>query len=129
MAAKGSLVLLPSLGRGADDFDDLAMRLANAGYQTLCPQPRSLGASSGGLESLTLHDFAADIIAVIERFGGSGAELVVVSARLRPGATSNRYRRGTDAASRFIYPGQTQSAGHCTGCSCRQANASASSLF
>lgn len=65
-----TLVLLPSLGRGADDFDDLAMRLANAGYQTLCPQPRSLGASSGGLESLTLHDFAADIIAVIERFGG-----------------------------------------------------------
>lgn len=65
-----TVVLLPSLGRGAADFEDLAMRLAAAGYRTLCPEPRSLGGSTGAMNGLTLHDLAADIVPVIERFGG-----------------------------------------------------------
>ena len=67
--ARGSgplVVLIPSLGRGAEDFDDLGRRLAAAGYRALAPQPRGLGASRGPLHDITLHDLARDIAAVIE---------------------------------------------------------------
>jgi pimeloyl-ACP methyl ester carboxylesterase len=66
--ARGSgplVVLIPSLGRGAEDFDDLGSRLAAAGFRALAPQPRGLGASRGPLDNITLHDFARDIAAVI----------------------------------------------------------------
>ena len=59
------IVLLPSLGRGAADFDPIALRLAVAGYRVLRPQPRGIGASSGPLTGIDLHDYAADIAAVI----------------------------------------------------------------
>jgi pimeloyl-ACP methyl ester carboxylesterase len=61
------IVLLPSRGRGAEDFDDLASRLADAGYRVLRPQPRGIGASQGPLTDITLHDLARDVAAVIER--------------------------------------------------------------
>jgi S-formylglutathione hydrolase len=64
-----TVVLLPSLGRGASDFDDLAMRLAYAGYRAVCPEPRGIGASSGSLENITMNDLAADAAAVIEYYG------------------------------------------------------------
>ena len=41
------VVLLPSLGRGAQDFDWIAERLAQAGYRVLRPQPRGIGAAKG----------------------------------------------------------------------------------
>jgi pimeloyl-ACP methyl ester carboxylesterase len=59
-------VLLPSLGRGAEDFDAIAARLAAAGFKVLRPQPRGIGASRGPLAEMDLHDCAADIAAVIE---------------------------------------------------------------
>ena len=67
--ARGSgplVVLIPSLGRGAEDFDDLGERLAAAGYRALAPQPRGLGASRGPLRDITLHDLARDIAALID---------------------------------------------------------------
>lgn len=64
------IVMMPSLGRGAADFFDIAQRLANAGYRALCPEPRGLGGSSGPLHGITLHDYAADIAAVIRHDGG-----------------------------------------------------------
>jgi pimeloyl-ACP methyl ester carboxylesterase len=67
--ARGSgplVLLIPSLGRGAEDFDDLGGRLAAAGFRALAPQPRGLGASRGPLHDITLHDLARDIAAVIE---------------------------------------------------------------
>lgn len=67
------VVCVPSLGRGATDFDDLATRLADAGYRALCPQPRGLGASRGPLAGITLHDYAQDIAAVIQAEGGGPA--------------------------------------------------------
>jgi len=71
---KGPLVVMvPSLGRPAEDFDDLAGRLADAGYRALRPQPRGIGASKGPMHALTLHDFAKDMAAVIERHGGGPA--------------------------------------------------------
>jgi len=41
------IVLLPSLGRGASDFDDLASRIAAAGYRTAAINPRGIGRSTG----------------------------------------------------------------------------------
>jgi pimeloyl-ACP methyl ester carboxylesterase len=60
------VVLIASLGRGAEDFADLSTRLAQAGFRALAPQPRGLGASRGPLKDITLHDYARDIAAVIE---------------------------------------------------------------
>jgi pimeloyl-ACP methyl ester carboxylesterase len=72
--AQGSgraIVLLPSLGRGASDFDPIAARLAHAGYRVLRPQPRGIGRSRGPLTGIDLHDYAADIAAVIAQEGKS----------------------------------------------------------
>jgi len=71
--ARGSgprIVMLPSLGRGATDFNVIAERIAQAGYRVLCPQPRGIGASRGLLQDITLHDYAADVAAVIRHDGG-----------------------------------------------------------
>jgi len=76
--AQGSgplVVLIPSLGRGAHDFDDLAQRLAAAGYRALRPQPRGIGGSTGPMKDITLHDYARDVAAVIESNGGGPAVL------------------------------------------------------
>jgi pimeloyl-ACP methyl ester carboxylesterase len=43
------VVLLPSLGRGAKDFDAIAARLVAAHFLVLRPQPRGIGASRGPL--------------------------------------------------------------------------------
>jgi pimeloyl-ACP methyl ester carboxylesterase len=67
------VVLIPSLGRGAEDFADLARRLAAAGYRAIRPQPRGIDGSSGPLEDITLHDFARDVAAVVEKNGGGRA--------------------------------------------------------
>jgi len=68
-----AVVMIPSLGRPAEDFDDLSRRLANAGYLALRPQPRGIGASRGPMKGLTLHDFSRDVAAVIDRYGGGPA--------------------------------------------------------
>jgi len=60
------IVILPSLGRGAEDYNVVAALLAKDGFRVLRPQPRGIGASTGPMTGLTLHDFAADIAAVIE---------------------------------------------------------------
>jgi pimeloyl-ACP methyl ester carboxylesterase len=70
------IVLLPSLGRGAGDFDIVAERLAATGYRVLRPQPRGIGQSRGPLTGIDLHDYAADIAAVIEH-ENRGAAFVV----------------------------------------------------
>ncbi len=67
------VVMIPSLGRGAEDFEDLAGRLAAAGYRALRPQPRGIGASRGPMHGITLHDYARDMAAVIEGNGGGPA--------------------------------------------------------
>ena len=63
------IVLLPSLGRGASDFEPIAERLAGAGYRVLRPQPRGIGQSRGPLTGIDLHDYAADVAAVIAHEG------------------------------------------------------------
>jgi pimeloyl-ACP methyl ester carboxylesterase len=70
------IVLLPSLGRGANDFDVIAARLAAAGYRVLRPQPRGIGESRGSWDGVKLEDLAADIAAVIENAEGGPAFVV-----------------------------------------------------
>jgi pimeloyl-ACP methyl ester carboxylesterase len=73
------IVLLPSLGRGATDFEPIAGRLVGAGFRVLRPQPRGIGASRGPMTGIDLHDYAADIAAVIEHdfaHAGGGAAFV-----------------------------------------------------
>jgi pimeloyl-ACP methyl ester carboxylesterase len=70
------VVLLPSLGRGATDFDAVAERVADAGYRVLRPQPRGIGESRGPLAGIDLHDCAADVAAVIEQDSNGPAFVV-----------------------------------------------------
>ena len=70
------IVLLPSLGRGANDFDAIADRVAAAGFRVLRPQPRGIGRSIGPWTGVTLRDLAADIAAVIEHADGAPAFVV-----------------------------------------------------
>lgn len=77
--AQGSgdlIVMLPSLGRGAQDLTEIADPLARAGYRVLCPEPRGNGQSTGPLEGKTLHDWAEDIAAVIEHDTGGPAFII-----------------------------------------------------
>jgi pimeloyl-ACP methyl ester carboxylesterase len=60
------IVLLPSLGRDSEEFDDLAAQIAKAGFRVLRPQPRDFGGSAGPMQNLTLHDYAQDVAAAIE---------------------------------------------------------------
>jgi pimeloyl-ACP methyl ester carboxylesterase len=59
------LVMLPSSSRDSEDFDEIAVAFAAAGFRVLRPQPRGIGGSVGPLDNLTLHDLAADIAAVV----------------------------------------------------------------
>jgi pimeloyl-ACP methyl ester carboxylesterase len=61
-----AIVILPSLGRGAEDYDVVAAHLAAGGFRVLRPQPRGIGASTGPMANLTMHDYAADVATVIE---------------------------------------------------------------
>ena len=71
------VVLVPSVGRGAEDFVDLAHRLAEGGYLAACPQPRGIGGSTGALRGMSMADLAADVAAVITTLVEPGARAVV----------------------------------------------------
>jgi pimeloyl-ACP methyl ester carboxylesterase len=71
------IVILPSLGRGAADYDQVAVYLADSGFRVLRPQPRGIGGSTGTLTGLTLHDYAGDVAAVIAS-EAPGSKAVVV---------------------------------------------------
>lgn len=61
-----ALVLLPSLGRGAGDFDELAQLLAARGLRVIRPQPRGIGDSRGPMSGVPMQALAGDVAAVIE---------------------------------------------------------------
>ncbi|MCK8784890.1 alpha/beta hydrolase [Roseomonas sp. NAR14] len=66
-----AIVLIPSLGRGQEDFDGIVPRLVAAGFTVLRPEPRGIGGSAPLPPGATLHDMAADIAAVIEAEGAA----------------------------------------------------------
>lgn len=59
------IVLLPSLGRSADDFDALADAFVHHGLRVLRPAPRGIAGSSGPMTGISLHHLADDIAQVI----------------------------------------------------------------
>jgi pimeloyl-ACP methyl ester carboxylesterase len=69
-------VLIPSLGRGVDDFTQLAGALAGGGMRAIAIDPRGIGSSTGPLDDLTLHDYAADVAAVIEARAEDAVDVV-----------------------------------------------------
>src|SRR5512133_2588104 len=71
-----AVVLLPSLARDSDDYDQVAEGLAATGFRVLRPKPRGIGRSIGPMANITLHDFARDIAEVIERLGNGCAVIV-----------------------------------------------------
>ena len=64
------LVMLPSLGRGAADFDELASAVAANGWEAVGVDPRGVGDSTEPIEGATLHDLADDVAVVIDHVGG-----------------------------------------------------------
>jgi pimeloyl-ACP methyl ester carboxylesterase len=71
------VVLLPSSMRSSDDFDDVAERIANAGYLVVRPQPRGMDDSHGPFENFTLHTLADDVATTIRELGNGHRAVVV----------------------------------------------------
>ncbi len=63
------VVLVPSLGRGQEDFDGIAPALLAAGLRLIRPEPRGIGSSAPLAEGATLHDMAADVAAALDAIG------------------------------------------------------------
>lgn len=71
-----TVVLLPSLARDSDDYDQVAEGLTAAGFRVLRPKPRGIGRSTGPMTNITLHDLARDIAEVVEKLGNGRAVIV-----------------------------------------------------
>src|SRR5215475_3932000 len=71
-----AIVIFPSLGRSAGDYDVVSRILAEDGFRILRPQPRGIGDSKGPMDGLTMHDLAADAASVIEHENGGPAIVV-----------------------------------------------------
>jgi pimeloyl-ACP methyl ester carboxylesterase len=70
------VVMVPSLGRGASDFDDLARRLAGAGYKAAAINPRGIGASDGPA-ARSMSDYARDIAELMKRLSPDGRATLI----------------------------------------------------
>ena len=71
-----AVVLLPSLARDSDDYDQVAVGLTASGFRVLRPKPRGIGRSIGPMTNITLHDLARDIAEVVEKLGNGRAVIV-----------------------------------------------------
>ena len=71
-----AVVMLPSSLRDSEDFDDVATRIAAAGFKVLRPQPRGMGMSTGPMQNLSLHVLAADVAATVRQLGEGRAVLI-----------------------------------------------------
>lgn len=70
------IVILPSLGRGAEDYDEVAALLEAAGHRVIRPQPRGIGASVGPMSGLSMHDLARDVAVALDDLGVESAVVV-----------------------------------------------------
>lgn len=70
------IVILPSLGRGAEDYNEVAELLETAGHTVIRPQPRGIGGSTGPMQELDLHDLARDVAAVLDHLAVKSAVVV-----------------------------------------------------
>lgn len=91
------VVLLPSWGRDSEEFAPMANRLAENGFRVLRPVPRGHGKTDGPYENISMHDWATDVVAVIENEDAGpavvaghafGAYLARATATARPDLVS-----------------------------------------
>ncbi|WPG41426.1 alpha/beta fold hydrolase [Variovorax sp. EBFNA2] len=60
------ICILPSLARSGSDYDEVARLLQLDGFRVIRPEPRGMKRSEGPMQGLTMHDFAADVAAVLD---------------------------------------------------------------
>ena len=70
------IVLLPGTGYSSTSFRLVGPELARRGYRAIAVNPRGVGESTGPLDGLTYHDYAADVGALIDRVAGGRAYVV-----------------------------------------------------
>lgn len=62
------IIILPGLGgSGIEQFAEYGPLIADSGYTVVLVDPRGIGESKGSLDSLTLHDLAADIAGLVKK--------------------------------------------------------------
>lgn len=71
-----TLIALPGAGGDVSRYKYLAPLLADAGYRVIAVNQRGIMGSTGDLEDLTLHDYAQDVVAIIEALGLEQAHLL-----------------------------------------------------
>jgi pimeloyl-ACP methyl ester carboxylesterase len=71
-----AVVLHPSLGRPAADFDHLVSALTPAGRTTIAVDPRGAATSTGALDGVTLRDLAENLVRVIEHLRFEAADFI-----------------------------------------------------
>ncbi|MGH8217451.1 MAG: alpha/beta fold hydrolase [Steroidobacteraceae bacterium] len=71
-----TIYMIPSYGRGCEDFDVLSETLIRHGYRVVRAQPRGVGASTSDKPQLDLTDMAGDAAAVLQAVGGTPAVLL-----------------------------------------------------
>lgn len=57
-----AVVLLPSLARDSDDYDQVAEGLAVSGFRVLRPKPRGIGRSTGPMTNITLRQLPSNTL-------------------------------------------------------------------
>ena len=70
------VLLHPSLGRPASDFEDLSGRLAARGFEAIAVEPRGIGLSTAAPHGATLHDLAADLVGLASVLGHAAFHVV-----------------------------------------------------
>ncbi len=71
-----TIYMIPSYGRGCEDFDVLSETLIQHGYRVVRAQPRGVGGSTSDKPHLNLIDMAEDAVAVLKAVGGTPAVLL-----------------------------------------------------
>lgn len=71
-----TIIALPGSGGDVTRYQDIGPTLAAAGYRLIAVNQRGIMGSTGSLDNLTLHDYAADVAAIIETLGVQKAHLV-----------------------------------------------------
>lgn len=71
------VALLASYARSISDFNELVAQLNSAGYRTIAMQPRGIDGSSLPDLNTTYHDYARDLLAVVEAEGINKPVLII----------------------------------------------------
>lgn len=71
-----TIIVLPGSGADVNRYKYIAPLLADAGYQVVAVNQRGIAGSTGKLDGLSLHDYAADVAAIIYGLGSRKAHLL-----------------------------------------------------